>query len=319
VKAIVVRQFGEPEVMKIEEVPTLTVGASQLLVRIKAAGVNPVDTYIRSGNYVFKPQLPYTPGKDAAGIVEAIGSEVKKFNVGDRVFLSGSLTGTYAQFALCEENQVHHLPDHISFEEGAALFIPYATAYRALFQKAKACKGESILIHGASGGVGIAAIQWAKNACLTVIATAGSEEGRKLVKNQGADFVFDHSKDDYLNEIASVFPNGVNLILEMLANQNLAKDFNVLSKFGRIVIVGSRGTLNFDPRLTMTKDATIYGMSLFNANDSEMAEIINSIEKGLTDGFLKPVVGKTFPLELASEAHRDVIEKRAYGKIILIP
>ncbi|MCX7640767.1 MAG: NADPH:quinone reductase [Pyrinomonadaceae bacterium] len=318
-KAIVVREFGDPEVMKLEEVPMPEVGASQVLVRIKAAGVNPVDTYIRSGWYPSKPSLPYTPGKDGAGIVEAIGEKVNRFKPGDRVFLSGSITGTYAEFALCDESEVHHLPENISFEEGAGVFIPYATAYRALFQKAKASQGESVLIHGASGGVGIAAIQWAKNAGLKVIGTAGSEEGRKLVKAQGADFVFDHSKESYSEEVLQVVPEGINIVLEMLANVNLIKDLDLLSKFGRIVVIGSRGSLDFAPRLIMTKDAVIFGMSLFNASSEEMNEIINAIEDGLKRGFLKPVVGKKMPLELAYRAHHEVIEKKAYGKIVLIP
>lgn len=318
-KAIVVREFGGPEVMKIEEVPTPLVGASEILVQIKAAGVNPVDTYIRAGWYPQKPDLPYTPGKDAAGIVAAVGRNITGFKEGDRVFLSGSLTGTYAEFALCRRDHVHKLPDNVSFEQGAGVFIPYATAYRALFQKAKASNGETVLIHGASGGVGIAAIQWAKNRRLKVLATAGSEEGIKLVKEQGVNFVFDHSKQNYLQEILEVLPEGVDVILEMLANVNLTKDFDVLAKFGRIVVIGSRGSLDFAPRLVMSKDATIFGMSLFNASKQEMAEIIDQIKEGLKNGFLSPVIGKKFPLELAFEAHHEVIEKKAYGKIILVP
>ncbi len=319
-KAIVVRKFGDPEVMKLEEVPKPEVGTSQVLVRIKAAGVNPVDTYIRSGFYPVKPDLPYTPGKDGAGVVEEIGEEVKKFKVGDRVFLSGSLTGTYAEFALCQETQVHHLPERISFEQGAGVFIPYATAYRALFQKAKAKPEETVLIHGASGGVGIAAIQWAKNAGLKILGTASSEEGKKLVLEQGADFVFDHLKENYLQEILEVTGGvGVHIILEMLANANLMKDLEVLTKHGRIVIIGSRGTLEFDPRATMTKDASIFGMSLFNASEADMQEILSAIEKGLSEGFLNPVVGTAFPLEEAAEAHYRIIMKKAFGKIVLLP
>jgi NADPH:quinone reductase len=319
-KAIVVRKFGDPEVMKLEEVPKPDVGTSQVLVRIKAAGVNPVDTYIRSGFYPVKPDLPYTPGKDGAGVVEEVGEKVTKFKVGDRVFLSGSLTGTYAEFALCRETQVHHLPERISFEQGAGIFIPYATAYRALFQKAKAKPEETVLIHGASGGVGIAAIQWAKNAGLKVLGTASSEEGQKLVLEQGADFVFDHLKENYLQEILEVTGGvGVHIILEMLANANLMKDFEVLTKHGRIVIIGSRGALEFNPRATMTKDASILGMSLFNASEADMQEILGAIERGLFEEFLNPVVGTAFPLEEAAEAHYRIIMKKAFGKIVLLP
>lgn len=317
-KAIIVREFGAPEQMKIEEVSDLQPKENQILVCVKAAGINPVDTYVRSGIYANKPELPYTPGKDAAGIVERTGADVEKVKVGDRVYTANSISGTYAEFALCEENQVHKLPENISFEQGAGVFVPFATSYRALFQKAEAKSGETVLIHGASGGVGIAAVQWAKNAGLKVIGTAGSAKGKSLVKEQGADFVFDHSKENYLEEILNAADGkGVNIILEMLADENLVRDFDVLAMFGRIIIVGNRGSIDFNPRLTMGKDATIRGMSLFNASAEDFQEIHDAIYKGLSEGYLNPVVGKTFALAEAAKAHHEIIESKAFGKIVL--
>lgn len=318
-KAIIVKEFGAPEVLKLEETADLEPSENQILVRVKAAGINPVDTYIRSGQHAVKPNLPYTPGKDAAGIVEKTGANITRFKTGDRVLTANSLTGTYAEFCLCEENHLLPLPENVSFEQGAGVFVPFATAYRALFQKAKAQSGETILVHGASGGVGTAAIQWAKNRKLKVIGTASSEEGKKLIKEQGADFVFDHSDENYLNEILSATDGkGVNIILEMLANVNLVKDFDVLAMFGKIVVIGNRGSLDFNPRLTMGKDASIFGMNLFNAPPEDMREIFTAIYEGLSKGFLNPVVGKTFPLADAAEAHHSVIKEKALGKIILI-
>jgi len=318
-KAIVVKEFGAPEVMKLEEVPTPEVGVSQVLVRVKAAGVNPVDTYIRGGLHAQKPSLPYTPGKDAAGIVEAVGANVKDLKTGDRIYTAGAVTGTYAEFALCEENQVQKLPENVSFEQGAGIFVPYATSYRALFQKAKGKAGETILIHGASGGVGVASVQWAKNAGLRVIGTAGSEEGKRLVKEQGADFVLDHADENYFEEIKQITEGkGVDVILEMLANENLQKDFEILAMFGRVALIGSRGSLEFTPRAVMGKDATVYGMSLFNAPEAAMREIYDAIYEGLSKGLLNPVVGRTFPLAEAVRAHHSVIEEKAFGKIVLV-
>lgn len=317
-KAIIVSEFGLPEVMKLEEIPIPKPNANQVLVKVKAIGINPVDTYVRSGIYPTLPNLPYTPGKDAAGIVEAIGENVTKVKVGDRVYTADSMSGTYAEFCLCKENQVGNLPENISFEQGAGIFVPFATSYRALFQKAKAQKSETVLIHGASGGVGIAAVQWAKNQGLTVIGTASSEAGAELIKKQGADFVFDHSTENYLQDILEATDKkGVDIILEMLANVNLVKDFNVLAKYGRIVIIGNRGSLEFNPRLTMGKDAIIFGMALFNFSTSEEKEIHEAIYQGLTEGFLNPIVGKTFSLTQAAEAHHEVIESKAFGKIVL--
>jgi NADPH2:quinone reductase len=318
-KAIVIKEFGAPEVMKLEDVSMPSVAGSQVLVRVKAAGVNPVDAYVRAGQYAKLPELPYTPGKDAAGIVEAVGDAAGKLKVGDRVYTADSVTGTYAEFCLCEEYQAHLLPDNVSFEQGAGVFVPYATSFRALFHKAKGVSGEWVLVHGASGGVGIAAVQWAKNAGLKVIGTASSDEGKRLVKEQGADYVLDHTDANYLDEIKSITNGeGVEIILEMLANVNLQKDFDVLKMFGRVVIIGNRGSLEFNPRAIMGKDAAVYGVALFNAPDAEMQEIHANIYKGLSEGYLAPIVGKTFPLADAATAHHAIIEQKAFGKTILI-
>lgn len=318
-KAIVVEEFGGPEVLRLKEASELTPAENQILVRVAAAGVNPVDTYIRSGAHAIKPKLPYTPGKDAAGVVEHVGAAVGRFKPGDRVLTADSVSGTYAEYCLCEERHLIKLPEKVSFEAGAGVFVPYATSYRALFQKARAASGETVLVHGASGGVGIAAVQWAKRAGLRVIGTASSAEGRKLVEDQGADFVFDHSKDNYLEEIKSATGGrGVEIVLEMLANINLAKDFEVLRMFGRITVIGNRGSIDFNPRLAMTKDASIFGMSLFNAPEAEMDEIHAAIFDGLAAGFLNPIVGRRFALKDAAAAHRAVIEEKAFGKIVLL-
>jgi NADPH2:quinone reductase len=319
-KAIVVRQFGEPDVMKLEELPTPEPAGSQVLVRIKAAGVNPVDTYLRTGNHAHAPELPYTPGKDGAGVVEAVGEDVTKFKPGDRVYTANTATGTYAEFALCDEKDLGLLPDRVNFEEGACIWTPYATSYRALFQKAQAKSGETVLIHGASGGVGIAAVQWAKNDGLTVFGTASSPEGRELVKEQGANHVVDHSADGYLGEIRELNGNkGIDIIIEMLANVNLQHDFDVLAMFGRITVVGNRGSLEFTPRAVMNKDATIYGMSLFNSLQADRDEIHAAVFDGLSKGFLNPVVREAIPLAEAPRAHSQILESKAFGKIVLIP
>src|SRR5437867_12876980 len=151
-KAIRVSDFGGPDVLKLQNVADPKPNSGQVLIRVKAAGVNPVDTYIRAGAYARKPNLPFTPGTDAAGIVEAVGPNVKRFKAGDRVYTNGSITGVCAELALCEESRVHHLPGKISFAQGAALGVPYGTAYRALFQRGRTKAGETVLVHGATGG-----------------------------------------------------------------------------------------------------------------------------------------------------------------------
>ena len=318
-KAIRVESHGGPEVLKIAEVPEPAPAENQVLVRVKAIGINPVDTYIRSGNYGAR-EMPYTPGFDAAGLVEKVGPNVTRVKPGDRVYTSGSITGTYAEFALCHERAVHPLPEKTSLPQGAALGIPYATAYRALFQKGKAQPGETVLIHGATGGVGLACIQFAKAAGINVIGTGGTPKGRELVQENRADHVVDHGAPKYTEEIMG-FTNGkgVDLIIEMLANVNLARDLSLLAKFGRVVVVGSRGNIEITPRDLMRCDSCVMGMTLFNASDNELEEIYSSINKGLQDGSLDPLVGHELPLSDAPRAHVMVMESGAYGKIVLVP
>lgn len=318
-KAIRVHQFGPPEVMKLEESPDLSAGPGQVIVRVKAAGVNPVDTYIRSGMYARKPTLPYTPGTDAAGIIESAGQNVSRA-AGERVYISGTITGAYAEQALCQESDVHRLPKQLSFSQGAAINVPYATAYRALFQRAHAQTGETVLIHGATGGVGIAAAQLARAAGLKVLGTGGSAKGRELVLKQGAENVFDHATPDYMEQIlATTGGRGVDIALEMLANVNLGKDLKILAPGGRVVVIGSRGRVEIDPRDTMSHDAAVLGMLLGNTPKEELATIHSALAAGFENGILRPVIGKEMPLSDAPLAHKTMMQPGAYGKIILIP
>ena len=319
-KAIRVHEFGGPEVMRLEEVPNLEAGPGQVLVRIHAVGVNPFDTYMRAGTYAIKPPLPYTPGADAAGVVETVGQGVKSVAVGDRVYTGRTITGAYAEQALCLESQIHPLPQTISFAQGAAVNVPYATAYRALFQRARALPGETVLVHGATGGVGIAATQLARAAGLRVIGTGGTEEGRQLVKEQGAHHVLDHRAPNYLDQLMALTDGGgVNVVLEMLANVNLGKDLTALTKGGRVVVIGSRGTVEIDPRAAMGRDASIHGMSLWNASAQDLEAVYAALGAGLENGTLRPIIGKEMPLADAPRAHKEILESSAYGKIVLIP
>jgi len=319
-KAIRVYEFGDPEVMRLEKVDDPKPGPGQLAIRVHAAGVNPVDTYIRSGLYALKPELPYTPGMDAAGIVESVGEGVVRFKAGDRVYAAGTITGAYAEKASCAEQQAHHLPEEISFAQGAAIGVPYGAAYRALFQRADALPGEVVLVHGASGGVGIAAVQLARASGMRVFGTAGTQKGRLLASEQGAHEVFDHHSPDHFGQILkSTDGRGVDVIVEMLANVNLGNDLGILAQGGRVVVVGSRGKAEIDPRDAMRRDASIHGMMILQATDSELYRIHSAVAAGLENGTLRPVVGKELPLSKAARAHKEIMEATAYGKIVLIP
>jgi NADPH:quinone reductase len=318
-KAIVVHEFGDPEVLKFEEVPTPKPQAGQVLVRVHASGVNPYDTYMRAGTYAVKPSLPYTPGSDAAGVVEAVGDGVSKVKAGDRVYTAKTVTGAYAEYAIVLENQAYPLPQKITFEQGAALFVPYATAYHALYQEADARAGQTVLVHGASGGVGTAAVQLARAIGLTVFGTASSAKGLELIRKEGAHQAFDHSKPGVADEVLKATGGrGVDIILEMLANVNLGTDLKLLAQHGRVIVIGNRGDVTINPRDLMARRASVRGFTLWALTDAESAEVHAGIGAGLENGTLRPVVGKQIPLAKAARAHKEILEPGSSGKIVLI-
>jgi NADPH2:quinone reductase len=318
-KAIRVREFGGPDVLKLEEVPTPKPAAGQVLVRIHAAGVNPYDTYMRAGTYAQKPPLPYTPGSDGAGVVEAVGEGVKKVKRGDRVYTAQTLSGAYAEYALAREAQVHSLPAKISFSQGAGIWVPYGTAYHALVHQAMVHARETVLVHGASGGVGIAAVQIARNMGLTVLGTAGTPAGLELAKREGAHYVFDHRKAGYQEEILQATGNrGVDVILEMLANVNLAHDTKLLARDGRVIVIGNRGEVTINARELMMRRAAIRGFTLWDITPDEEADIHAALMAGLENGTLRPVVAKELPVAEAARAHKEILEPGAGGKIVLV-
>lgn len=319
-KAIMVHEFGGPEVLKYEDVPTPKPSAGQILVRVRGAGVNPYDTYMRAGTYAIKPPLPYTPGSDAAGEVEAVGQGVTKFKPGDRVYTAKTVTGAYAEYTLALELQVHLLPAKVSYTQGAGVWVPYGTAYHALYQCAMARAGESVLVHGASGGVGTAAVQIARALGMTVLGTASTERGLDLVRREGAHHVFNHSQPGYLDKIMEATGGrGVDVVLEMLANVNLGHDLKLLATQGRVIVIGSRGDVTITPRDLMMRRASVRAFALWGISEAEDKEIHAGLFAGLDNGTLRPVVGKELPLREAARAHKEILDRGAFGKIVLVP
>ncbi len=315
-RAIRVSEFGGPEVLRLVDVPDPVPGPRQVVVALRAVGVNPVETFVRAGTYPILPALPYTPGTDGAGVVVAAGPDAP-FAVGARVFTFWTARGTYAERILCDALEVFPLPEALSFAQGAALGVPYATAWRGLFQRAQARPGESILIHGASGGVGLAAVQMARAAGLRVFGTAGSEEGKRLVLAQGAHHALGHG------ELAEALRlnggRGLDLIFENLANVNLGKDLGALAAGGQVLVVGSRGTVEINPRDLMMRDASVLGMRLPNATPAELESLWAGILAGLDAGTLRPVVSHELPLAEAPRAHREILSQKTTGKLVLVP
>ena len=319
-KAIIVSSFGDEEVLKYQETETPTPAAGEVRVKIKAAGVNPVETYIRSGHYTALPALPYTPGNDGSGIVDAVGDGVEHLKKGDRVFVAAALarrnTGTYAEYTVCDADAVRYLPQNLSFSEGAALGTPGLAATYALYSKAKIKPGETVFIHGASGGVGSLAVQLARRTGTFVMGTAGDPEGMTLIEKLGAHRAFNHRSPGYLEAVKQeTGEHGPDVIIEMVANINLMKDMELLAKYGRVVIVGNHGTLEFDPRSAMTKDAVVMGMNIGNMLQEDYIANMYTLSAAMETG-LHTIIGKELPLCQAEQAHRDVGEGKG-GKVVL--
>ena len=314
VRAIQVEQFGGPEVLTVREAADPRPGAGEVLVRIHAAGVNPVETYIRAGQYASLPDLPYTPGSDGAGEVQAVGTGVTGIEVGDRVWVQG--TATYAELALAEPRRVHPLPEGVSYEAGAALGVPYVTAYRALFIAGRLVPGAYVLVHGGSGGVGIATLQLAVMAGLRTVGTASTEAGRALVREQGAAAADHHAYEDLM---AFTGGHGFDGIIEMAAHESLGRVLPLAAAGGRVVVVGSRGTVEITPRDLMGREASLVGVMAGRTTTEETARIARALYDGLKTGALHPHVGRRFSFEDAPAAHRAVMEPGARGKIVRLP
>lgn len=319
-KAIQVKEFGGPEVLQLTEVDLPLPGPGQVVVKVQAVGVNPVETYIRAGTYPRLPELPYTPGGNVAGTIEACGEGIDKWQVGDRVYSAATLSGAYAQYSLCGADQVFILPEKLSFAQGAAIGVPAATAWRGLFIRGGAVEGERVLVHGGSGAVGQAAIQLGRNGGLEMFGTAGSKEGCSEILALGAAGAFSHNDQGYIEKLLEATGGkGFDLILEMLANENLEKDLDMLAPGGRVVIIGSRGRIEIDPRATMGKETDIRGLAVFNATPEETIATHDGLREAMENGALNPAICRELVLEDAPLSHQLVMENNKRGKIVLLP
>jgi len=319
-RAIHVENFGGPEVLQLKSnliVPPLT--KTQVLVSCKVAGVNPVETYIREGQYSRLPDLPYIPGSDAAGVIEKLGSDVQGLSVGQRVFVTGRNSGAYAEAIVTESIYVFPLHQRLSFAQGAALGVPYFTAYKALIMGAKAKPGETVLIHGASGAVGNAAVQIARAMGVTVIGTAGTKEGMEVVLRCGAHHVFNHNHKSYEKKMLELLGGeGFDVIIEHLANINLGHDVQMLKPGARIMVVGCRGSVTLNPRHLMLPEASIHGVALGNSTPEEYKQMGCAIVAGIEAGWVNPVINRDYQMEEVQQVHYDIIHsKGAKGKLVL--
>lgn len=324
--------FGAPEVLQLRPVELPALKPNQVRVKMEAAGVNPSDTYLRlgmEGPYAavphLLPQLPWTPGRDGAGTVEALGEEVEtaRLAVGQRVYTCASGTGTYASHANLDASGVFPLPDGISFAQGAGVGVPCATAYYALKHRGQVSRGSRVFIHGASGAVGLAAVQLAKDMGCSVVGSAGTAAGLEAVVKAGVDLAVNHREKGYLEACKAAAPEGFDVILEMAAHANLAVDLQLVGQNGRICIVGSKSQdININPRTLMPKQVDVRGVFLGSATPEELQDIHASLFDAMQRKALVPVVGLELPLQEAAKAHVEVMAPSsggAAGNVVLLP
>jgi NADPH2:quinone reductase len=329
-QAAFIRQTGPPENIVFGDLPTPEPGAEQVLVRVGAVAVNPIDTYIRSGAISMPLVFPFVVGCDLAGTVEKVGSAVKRFRPGDRVWGTnqGMLgrQGTFGQYAAVDEQWLYGLPNGVSEEAAAALALVGITAHLGLVRDARLQRGETLLVNGGSGGVGSTLVQMAKALGGRVIATAGSEEGLALCRRLGADLAIDYKRADVAERVRQFAPEGVNVWWETVREVNFDAAVSLLAERGRMVVMAGRDARpQFPVGPFYVKGCSLHGFVMFKASPDEQRAAADDVNRWLSNGLLVPNIGARFPLAETAAAHRlqesSTIHKAGTlrGKIVLAP
>ncbi len=339
-RAMVVRRYGPPEVLEWSEVPDPQVGPGQVLIRVKAIGINFADVLQRMGLYPGTPKPPFIPGLEAAGVVEHVSSDVQpqasNLQPGDRVVALAAFSA-YAERVAVPANLVFHLPDGVLFDDAAAIPVNYLTAYHAMFQMGNLQAGDRILIHGAAGGVGIAAVQLARARKLVIFGTAGPSK-QELLRRIGVDHPIDYTREDFQQVVRRVAPDGIEMVMDPIGGRSFAKSCACLGPTGRLVVYGFSAAAGpegkrslwrglkalaqtpwFNPLRLMRSNISVIGVHLgrMKGREALLRRELEEIFRMYATGEVKPVIGKTFPLEEAAAAHRYIHARQNIGKVVL--
>ncbi len=323
-KAIQFHEYGKPEVLQVVDVPIPSVQPGGVLVQVKAAGVNFADTARRYGKYLAKTPLPYIPGAEVAGVIAEVSPEVTDFKVGDRV-VALTEDGGYAEFIALHESQLVRIPDHVDFNQAAAILGQGLSAYHILKTSGQMTQGESVLVHAAAGGVGTLAVQLAKiMGAGTVIATASNSKKLDLAYALGADVGINYTEENWHKQVLSnTGGKGVDIILEMVGGDIFKKSLKCLATNGRLVIYGRAGgqETQFDPAVLMQRSISVVGFWLVHIikNPTLYKESVKELLNYIGEGKLKLIIGESLPLEEAKKAHELLEGRQTTGKLVLNP
>jgi NADPH:quinone reductase-like Zn-dependent oxidoreductase len=337
VKALVITKAGGPDVLKIEERSAPAVGADEVLVRVKAAGINFADVMARAGLYPDAPKIPCVVGYEIAGVVDSVGEAVTEYAPGDRV-LGGTRFGGYAELVAAKQNMLVPLPEDWSFEEGAAFPVNYSTAYAGLCRYGSLHAGERVLIHAAAGGVGVAATQVANIVGAETFGTASASK-HDAIRGFGIQHAIDYRSQDFVAEVRRIggAKQPLDLVMDAVGGRSFRKSWSLLTAGGRLVCFGASslvsgerrnlitalktyfGMPRFNPIPMMTQSKSVIGLNMLTLWDAKgsLDEYIEPLTEWVADGRLRPVVAEAFPLERGCDAHRFILERRNVGKVVL--
>jgi len=341
-RAILVERYGPPEVMAWKTAEDPRPAEGQVLVRVRAVGINFAELLQRMGLYPGTPKPPFIPGLEVSGVVERVvpgqssAGAANALHPGDRVVALASF-GAYAELVACPAATVFRLPDGISFADAAAIPVNYVTAYHSMFHMGNLQPGDRILIHGAAGGVGVAAVQLARARGLVTFGTAGPTK-QDYLRQAGVDYPIDYSRDDFVAVVRRAAPDGIEMVMDPIGGKSFSRSAECLGPGGRLVVYGfsaaagpegKRSLLRgaralvqmprFNPLTLMRKNLAVIGVHLGHmaGRESLLRRQLEEIFRMYAAGKVKPVVGKTFPIEQAAEAHRYIHARQNIGKVVL--
>ena len=342
-RAVVITEHGGPDVLRVQERPDPPVGPGEVRVAVRAAGINFADTLARTGLYPDSPKVPCVVGYEVAGEVESVGDGVESVKPGDRV-IAGTRFNGQAELVTVPEGMVYELPQQLSFEEGAAFPVNYATAQAGLVVTGGLKEGERVLIHAAAGGVGISATQIAKRIGAEVFGTASASK-HEAIREQGVDHAIDYRTQDFAKEVRRLTNGeGIDVALDALGPSSFRKDYRLLRPGGRLIMYGASEVQTGEKRSVPTALRTVAkspfssmpwwkGIGVMNENkgvfglnmlswwdaDGSLDRVIQPLIPALQQGQLKPVVAEVFRFDRAPDAHRFIAERRNIGKVVLVP